>query len=109
MAPLTLSEWLRIGEFLIVLVTSLVLIARWTQKVEHREPPVAQNGLDHRVRGVEQDVRQIKEMCANQKERLDEIHGKMSDVGNKAQKFIGEATDRFVSIRECDRRHLGDR
>lgn len=105
---MTLMEWLRVAEFLVVLLTSVVVIARWSQKVETPAPALivpAVNGLDHRVRDLEQRLVVIAELTKHQERRLDEIHGKLSDIGDMAQAFVGQATERFVSIRECDRRH----
>ncbi len=60
---------------------------------------------DDRLRAAEQSVTVLMTDVGHLKARIEALHHKASDEGNRAQRLIGDAAQHFVSRRECDVRH----
>jgi hypothetical protein len=65
----------------------------------------SEGDCDKRLREMERRQERLEEAGSNREKRLDQIGQKMSDIADDEQRFIGQAMDRFVSQRDCDRRH----
>jgi len=97
---MTISEAIQIATFIIAVGTSVVILARWSRKVE--SPP---NGIDRRLRDVESDLKVFLQQSKMLDRRIDEVLRKASEPMNRVQAFIGEADDRYMTRRECNREH----
>lgn len=66
------------------------------------------NGYDKRLRDAEQGLKGVTGDVGYLKERIEALHHKASNEGDRAQKFIDKAEQRFVLTKVCDERHRQD-
>ena len=102
---MTLADWLRVAEFAVVLLTSVVIIARWSKGVE--APPASPGG--NGTFGVNAtDIVRIKEQLAAIRESLDNARNEMSKLTGRMTVRDAEIRDQFkecIKRPECNARH----
>lgn len=98
--PDTPRDWAEVVGILVLILLYLVRMV-WSMLAK----PVEPNGYDTRLRRLEHDFAELCEAGRGREKRIDQIGQKMSDIADEQQKWIGQAMDRYVTRRECERQH----
>jgi tetrahydromethanopterin S-methyltransferase subunit G len=91
------------AELVGIVVLILINVGRKIGKAE--APGDEMNGCEKRLRTIEERMAAFEVAGVSREKRLDNIGQKMSDIADEQQRWIGQAMDRYVSRRECDREH----
>lgn len=101
--PDTPRDWAEVVGILVLILLYLVRMV-WSMLT----PKPETNGYDKRLRETEKNATEALSEARHLKERIEALHKKASDEGDRAQKFIDGAEQRFVLAKVCDERHERD-